>query len=248
MAVSGDASTRLGYVRRVTDQLLDQLFPSISQSESGTTSWNADDSTAYCHRCGTQLGPGVNPEHCTACHGQPVPWDHLIRLSLYGSPVDRWVVAMKFAGDWARAEWFGRQLAPFVAQTMTESQTAVVPVPMHWLRRWHRGYNQAEIMARAVAEQNKIALANVLRRVRYTKPQTRLSESQRFANVRGSFDIGPVHLRDWHIWLIDDVKTTGATLAACARLLRKAGAASLNVAVAAVAHPSGSLPIQDDPR
>ena len=80
----------------------------------------------------------------------------------------------------------------------------------------------------------------MLRRTRYTHPQTSLPPAKRADNVRESVAARRVDLSGWHIWLIDDVKTTGATLAACTRLVRRAGASRVFIAVAAVADPHGS--------
>ena len=80
-------------------------------------------------------------------------------------------------------------------------------------------------------------MAPLLYRTRHTPPQTSLPPSARPANVRRSFGIRNVDLTGFDIWLIDDVKTTGSTLRSCARLLRRRGARSIHIAVAAVADP-----------
>lgn len=99
----------------------------------------------------------------------------------------------------------------------------VVPVPLHPLRRWKRGYNQAELIARGVAQAMGLPLeAGLLRRRRHTKTQTKLHGAAKTKNVQGAFTVDARRAAAWqqqgirHLLLIDDTLTTGATLAACA--------------------------------
>ena len=144
---------------------------------------------------------------------------------------------MKFSSAWAWARCFGEELAKVIDSTADTQRVGVCAVPMHWVRRMRRGYNQAQLMAEALADRRAWPLLPVLRRTRSTLPQTVVVPSGRAANIRKSFAMKPVDLTGWHIWLVDDVKTSGSTLAACTRLLRRAGATRVDVAVAAVAQP-----------
>ena len=126
-------------------------------------------------------------------------------------------------------------------------RTLVCPVPMHLIRQLQRGYNQAHLIAQSFAAASGYPLAPLLRRRRYTRPQTLTPASIRIANVRHSIALAPVDLHGWDIWLIDDVRTTGATLRACAHLLRRAGAQRIHVAVVAVAKPHGRNIITPSP-
>jgi len=159
-----------------------------------------------------------------------------VRLGAYGPPLEGWLIEMKVGGRWTWGPWLGRLLAEGarpISQDM--AQVAVCPVPMHWRRRWRRGYIQSHLLAAAMAEASGWTLAPVLRRRRHAPPQTRVSYSQRAENVRGAFAVGAVDLSGWCVWLVDDVTTTGATARACARLLREAGAQTVNLAGVAVA-------------
>lgn len=104
----------------------------------------------------------------------------------------------------------------------------VTAVPLHWRRRWQRGYNQAELLGRAIARARGIPSANVLRRVAATRAQAGLSNAQRRENVAGAFRARR-RVAGLRILIVDDVMTTGATLGACARALKKAGAKSVSV-------------------
>jgi len=125
-------------------------------------------------------------------------------------------------------------LAPRLAELMLSAlplDTAydiVVPVPIHWRRRWERGFNQAAHLARQVAARRGVRFANVLTRKRWTGSQTALSDADRRGNVAGAFGVraGVAGLR---ILLIDDVMTTGATAGACAKVLKRAGAKSITL-------------------
>ena len=112
---------------------------------------------------------------------------------------------------------------------------AVVPVPLHWRRRWRRGYNQAAALARALALGLQIPSRDRwLRRVRATPFQTAVAPSARRANVRGAFRaVADPNLTGQTVLLVDDVLTTGGTASEAARALRDAGASRVVVAVLA---------------
>lgn len=113
----------------------------------------------------------------------------------------------------------------------------VIPVPLHPSRLAHRGYNQSALLGAVVASQLRVPLlARALRRCRATKPQQGLDRSRRAANVEAAFAArAPDVVRGRRVLLIDDVVTTGATLAACARALYAAGARQVDALVVASA-------------
>jgi ComF family protein len=104
----------------------------------------------------------------------------------------------------------------------------VVPVPLHWWKRWQRGFNQAELLAREVARRWQAPLLSVLRRKKYTAAQAGLTNAQRRRNAAGAFAVHG-RLDGKHVLLVDDVLTTGATASACARALKRAGAARVTL-------------------
>jgi ComF family protein len=107
---------------------------------------------------------------------------------------------------------------------------AIVPAPLHWRRRWDRGFNQADLLAREVSRRTGIPIDRRLLRTRSTPPQAGLSAAERRRNVQGAFAAaGKSAIRGKRLIIIDDVMTTGATLEACARVLKRAGASQVAV-------------------
>lgn len=118
----------------------------------------------------------------------------------------------------------------------------VIPVPLHWTRRWKRGYNQAEVIASALAQVLGVSMRNdILRRAKRTRTQIRIGTSEKGANVRGAFCLSKakrpaVH----HILLVDDTFTTGATLNECRLALRAAFPPSVRISAVTLAFVSES--------
>ena len=101
----------------------------------------------------------------------------------------------------------------------------IVPVPLHWWRKFQREFNQAEVLGASLAERWSVPMqTSALRRVRQTFPQSRLKGKWRARNIEGAFVPGKDAVKGQRVLLVDDVMTTGATLSACAEVLIKAGA------------------------
>src|SRR5262249_28634573 len=117
--------------------------------------------------------------------------------------------------------------------------SVVVPVPLHWRRRWARGYNQSEALARAIASRLRLPCrSGYLRRIRNTPMQSLQSAASRLSNVRDAFRATSTRkLAGQCVLLVDDVLTTANTANEAARVLRGAGAARVVVAVLARATP-----------
>ena len=119
----------------------------------------------------------------------------------------------------------------------------VVPMPLHWRKRWSRGYNQAGLLAKEIARMRGLRVAKIVQRVKPTVPQAGLSNSKRRLNMQGAFAMrNGTNIKGLRILLIDDVLTTGATASACAKVLKRAGAK--HVAVAAVARTDRRISLE----
>ena len=144
--------------------------------------------------------------------------------------------ALKYGGNVAAGRFFAAQLGRYMAAAPQFTDIdLVIPVPLHWYRKWRRGYNQAEVIAKELARALDAKLGvDVLCRIRRTRTQTRLDADARLKNVACVFRVRHVPLEARHILLVDDTFTTGATLTACYRALREAVGPGPRISVAAL--------------
>ncbi len=187
----------------------------------------------YCERLGTPFsydsgGPLISP----AAFADPPAFDRA-RAAMRFSDVARDLVHLLKYGDRLDlvkpfAKWMTR-----VGDELLVEADALVPVPLHWTRLFQRRFNQSAELARAISQSVKRpVIDDVLLRVRATSPQVGLAREARAKNVHGAFSIekaAGANVKGKRIVLIDDVLTTGATANACARVLRRAGAARIDV-------------------
>lgn len=181
-----------------------------------------------CRLCATPL-----PEHqagnellCGRCQRRPPPWERLQVIGDYQLPYSLLIPRLKYSGQILLAPLLARLLADHLEGY--DPPEAIIPVPLHWWRQWWRGFNQAEEIGTALGELTGIPCdTRLLRRIRATPQQTRLSAGQRRRNLRGAFQIAPHHYR--HVALLDDVVTTGATAGQLTRLLHESGITEVEV-------------------
>lgn len=160
---------------------------------------------------------------CRACRLGVRGFDAAYSFGEYGGGLRKLIHLFKFEGVLALERPLSQWLA--VALPRDERADVIVPVPLHWRRRWRRGYDQAWHLGRALERRTGIPCQAALRRPRYTPPQTSLTRVERRDNVRGAFAVArPEAVRGRTVLLVDDVYTTGATLGECAKQLRAAGA------------------------
>lgn len=181
-----------------------------------------------CRLCATPL-----PEHqagnellCGRCQRRPPPWERLQVIGDYQIPYSLLIPRLKYSGQILLAPLLARLLADHLEGD--DPPEAIIPVPLHWWRQSWRGFNQAEEIGTALGELTGIPCdTRLLRRIRATPQQTRLSAGQRRRNLRGAFQIAPHHYR--HVALLDDVVTTGATAGQLTRLLHESGITEVEV-------------------
>lgn len=168
--------------------------------------------------------------------GETMDYSHATALLFYkgDNPYKEIPRAVKYHYNISAGRFFASLLGRYMAGARQfRDVDAVIPVPLHWLRRRRRGYNQAEVIAAAIAcELGAQLLPKALVRRRRTSTQTRLDAASRLQNVRGVFRVRqlPEGLR--HVLLVDDTFTTGATLAACYLTLRPALPPTARISVA----------------
>ncbi len=160
---------------------------------------------------------------CRVCRESLANFDAAYSFGSYEGPLRKMVHIYKYG----KVESLASPLSRLLLQSLPldERFDLILAMPMHWRKRWERGFNQAELLAHPVAKRYGLRLASNLRRRRYTKPQAGLSESQRRENLRNCFEVvRPQEVAGKRVLLIDDVFTTGATLRAAASALKSAGA------------------------
>jgi ComF family protein len=193
--------------------------------------------THCCARCALPLA--VPAALCGRGQRHAPPWDAAWAPFRYGWPLDRLEARYKFGADLAA----GRALSTLgqrAPRPLALPQVLLV-VPLHGRRLRQRGYNQALELARPVARALGVPLRiDALRRVRPTQAQTELDAVARRRNVRGAFAVVAGVALPRHVAVLDDVMTTGATLAECARVLKRAGVQTVDVwALARAPTPGG---------
>lgn len=201
-----------------------------------TLPWNR----SACARCALPLPavPGTDPaapQLCGHCLRRPPPFARAHASFIYAAPLDRLLPRLKFHADLAAGQQVARLMLTVLATV--ERPQALIPVPLHPARLRTRGYDQALELARPLARGLGLPLlADTLHRARATAPQSDLGAAARRRNLRGAFALVPgaaTRILPAHVALIDDVMTTGTTLAEAARTLHRAGVARVDVWVAA---------------
>lgn len=187
--------------------------------------------TPQCAACGLPFEIDAGSDiRCGECLAHPPRFATARAAMVYDGPARDVLLALKH-GD---RDFLARAMSPAMARVgaaMLGDGAVLVPVPLHRWRLWRRGYNQAALLAVAIARRTGNPLAvDALQRVRNTSSSRGMSRSQRAANVRGVFRVArPERVKGRRVVLVDDVLTTGATVAACTRMLLRAGAVRVDV-------------------
>jgi ComF family protein len=173
-------------------------------------------------RVGSPEGPSLGTRCCARCLAHPPIVDRARAIGPHTGSLRGIVHALKYDGRRSIARGLA-SLMTTAAPALVAAADAVVPVPLHGHRRRSRGFNQAHDLARHIGP----PVAGALRRIRHTPTQTALPPAERRTNVAGAFAATrqALRLRGATVLLIDDVRTTGATLEACGGVLKQAGVA-----------------------
>lgn len=204
-----------------------------------------------CERCGQ---PFDFEEHtgssCGACLAHPPGYERARAVFRYDDASKALVLRFKHGDRTGSTPAFARWMARAGAELLAEADI-IMPVPLHRWRLWRRRYNQAALLGMELARlTGRPCVPDALQRVRATPSQGTKGRGERRRNVRGAFRVArPELVGNRRVLLIDDVLTSGATVEECARVLRHAGAAAIDVLTLArvvfapegYANPDGAL-------
>jgi len=181
----------------------------------------------FCISCRTPFQNGFpldSEGRCALCRSGLRGFDAAYCFGAYDEALRGLIHLFKYG----KVPTLARPLSDFLAAALPRDERfdAIVPVPLHWWRKWRRGFNQSELLARALSARTGVPVVAALRRARSTAAQAGLSNQARRQNVAQAFLPARAarRLAGKRVLLIDDVLTTGATASACARALKKAGA------------------------
>lgn len=195
------------------------------------------DNFATCLRCASSIGPhGPVTGDCPRCRNEIYHFASAQRFGVYDGVLRDAILKVKNPRQESLAETLGILWGEHSRPRLLQSNPQViVPVPLHWRRRWERGSNQCESLARGLGLALDLPVKTwAARRIRATPVQTAQTPAERRKNVVGAFRCGRFSsVKDLRILMVDDVLTTGATCEAVTLALLSAGAAQVDVAVLA---------------
>lgn len=215
---------------RVCDAPLTEVsrIPVCSQCLANPQPFIAEYFCVSCHTPFVNEFPLDDEGRCGLCRRGLTGFDDAWSYGAYEGTLRELIQLFKYGKVQTLARPFGEWLS--LALPRDRAFDLVVPMPMHWRRRWNRGFNQAELLAAEIGRRTGIKVKNVVNRRKATPPQAGLSSAKRRQNVSGAFRVSrPAGVADRRILLVDDVLTIGATAAACARTLKRAGARHVSV-------------------
>jgi len=255
-------------IAQIEETWLGVTSPTLSD-RAVEASWNPDSASSYCPRCGLSVGTyeALDPldaaipsdAGCRECRGKPLPWDRFVRLGIYTGLLREVVLEVKFS----RRRTLGRQIGALLGTAIKSELTraaidparcTLIPIPTHPVRRFLRGIDHTVAICRGVTAATGVPTRRLLARA-WRTPQSQLSQARRRKNIKGSMRISRsaralARAADTHIYIIiDDVRTTGATLREACRALSAASpkAAIWVATLASAENTSKSVPASEGP-
>ena len=183
-----------------------------------------------CRLCSKPLKENTNPL-CGSCRGKKPPYSYLISITVYKEPMASLIHDFKYR----HCDWLDGFLSELMIEHLMrldfdpKNYDIATAVPMHYLKLKERGYNQASLLARKIANHFKITFRDdIIYQTRYRKPQATLTEKERKKNIENSF-MAKTDSKGKSILLVDDIFTTGSTIKECSHALKKEGARDITV-------------------
>ena len=178
----------------------------------------------HCMKCGKPLDE-ENGELCFDCEKTRHVYDQGAAVFQYSQGIKQSIYRFKYNGCRDFADWYGEEMYRICQEQLKLwTPQVIIPVPLHVSKERIRGYNQAELIAVELGKRSGIRVdSNILKRSRATTPMKSLNDQQRSENVEKAFTIYQNSIKYKKVVLVDDIYTTGSTIDACARVLKKAG-------------------------
>lgn len=191
----------------------------------------------FCAKCSEPFSGAIEREFtCGNCAHRALAFDAAVSAYRSRGVVRFVILQLKYN----RQLHLRHPIADWLHEAMNDARVSerrfdlIIPVPLHPARFRERGFNQAEVLAKILAQKISVPLGRALDRIRYTTTQTAFARTDRMENLRGAFRLRKnIDVRGLQVLLVDDILTTGSTLSECALVLRQAGAQSAYAVTAA---------------
>ena len=194
----------------------------------------------FCQKCSRHLVEANPLNLCPDCQRAQHHFDRAWAAVLYNEPMHTLIHQFKYQNKTGLRKLFAGLLLSFIEKYSLDMSAydIIVPVPLHPTRLRERGYNQTELLTETLSKTfNLIIASKNLSRIRHTKNQALLGKKERWTNIQGAFKINdPSGFQKKSVLIVDDLFTTGATASEAARLLKKAGAAKVDVLTLSIAY------------
>ena len=193
----------------------------------------------FCGRCSRYLGSDNEQLECKECRRHTPFFDGAWCACLYNDALRKLIHLFKYGEKTSLQYFFLQRIFSFLKEYNFDIKDyeIAMPIPLHKTRMRERGFNQAQLLAQKIARELNIPLSTGnLQRIRNTKNQARLTQKERWTNIKGAFTItDSFELFDKSVLLVDDLLTTGATASEAARILKMAGAKKVGILAVAIA-------------